>query len=496
MGLACAESISWTGYAGNNQWATPNNWYPNSVPGPTDDVTISKGSVMVTVSVAIQSLAMGNSFSEPANLTLYKDFYVSNTFTVDGNGNLFIQTGQDTVTGTFNIAGSLTVFGGVLSGSWNANSKATVDMSSPGQKGFSGCQFNSAGSLTLNGVIALNQSSVFTITGGATASATTAIQVQDTTAVMFDASPSEFTYSGGTFDVQAPAKFGKLTVSNGNVSLFSKVDFAKAVVVPAGVTFSSMGSAVVNMSNGVSGAGTLNSQGKTLTLGGVAFNGTVNIGGGNTSFGAADNSINTLTISGGTAHMPNGCSVSMLNIIDGEIMGEATLKAATGNIQTNGFSFKGAIDFSGAVTIAPSLLTFGAGGSMAFGSASVVTVQGTFQANGAQGAVGISNNGQINCQGAINLNNLNLKGTGSVTFSAGQAAKVTTATFEQKTVNLGKGSLFTGDLSNLAVGEVTAPTTVTVTIGDYSMTCQKECDNVKTPSMTKMPTNNIQLLGA
>ncbi|CUI12789.1 membrane-associated protein, putative, partial [Bodo saltans] len=117
-----AISISWTGYGNDNQWTNKVNWSPDQVPSTGDDVTIASGIVQVTIPTGVNSLVMGTSFNAPANLTVFQSFFIgTGGLQVEGNGNLFINSGTAAVSGQVTIGGNLYFQSGQISGQWTIN---------------------------------------------------------------------------------------------------------------------------------------------------------------------------------------------------------------------------------------------------------------------------------------------------------------------------------------------------------------------------------------
>eukprot|EP01064_Diplonema_japonicum_P036068 TRINITY_DN7_c0_g1_i12.p1 TRINITY_DN7_c0_g1~~TRINITY_DN7_c0_g1_i12.p1 ORF type:complete len:216 (+),score=73.75 TRINITY_DN7_c0_g1_i12:60-707(+) len=124
--VAVAEGIAikWTGIVNDQQWTTPNNWYPAQVPGPNDAVTIDdaegKDAVVVLVSqspVSIGSLSMGNLVSNNARLRVLAPLTVNSYISVQPNGVLEINSGAASLTcNTINIAGQLDFAAGTMMG--------------------------------------------------------------------------------------------------------------------------------------------------------------------------------------------------------------------------------------------------------------------------------------------------------------------------------------------------------------------------------------------
>ena len=118
--------IKWTGIVNDQQWSTPNNWYPAQVPGPNDNVRIDDAegkdaTVVIVKPYTIRSLSMGNSVLHHVHLRVLNGLTVSRAVSVQQNGNLEINSGAAGLSSNFiNVYGELSFFAGTLTG------KATV----------------------------------------------------------------------------------------------------------------------------------------------------------------------------------------------------------------------------------------------------------------------------------------------------------------------------------------------------------------------------------
>src|SRR5258706_8057208 len=50
-----AASFDWDGKGADNNWSTQQNWKPNNVPGPTDDVTFNKSAPFLSANVDVST---------------------------------------------------------------------------------------------------------------------------------------------------------------------------------------------------------------------------------------------------------------------------------------------------------------------------------------------------------------------------------------------------------------------------------------------------------
>ena len=484
-----AISIKWTGYGGDNQWTNKVNWSPDQVPSTGDDVVIDEGIVLVTIATGCNSLVMGDSFNGPANLTLFQTFFIgSGGMQVMGNGNVFINAGSASVTGTVTVGGQLYFQSGTIGGQWTITNKGTADLSGAAEKNLVGCQFQSSTtSFVLGGVLALNQSSQLSLTKGATLvmGGDVSIQQQDTTSVLFDTSAGTLTYTGaGTLQIQAPVNLGTFNFQGGNLTLYDTITFANAFVIPSGSYINSVGSAVVDMSAGVSGAGVLTAAGTSLALGKTTISGYLNVVGGNVTFGAAGTNVSVLTLSGGYTIVNNDVSASQVNFMSGNLIGTASLNAGQLLSNNQGFNLDAAVSVSGQASL---------GGLLAFGSSGALTIQSTATAQLLSSitftgvpAQTVTNNGAFSVSSPAVFQNINLAGTGSVSVSS--SLSVQTAQFSQSKVALSGSGVFKGANTQIVtLGKVTGSPKVKAVIGAYTFYCVGECDQVSTTGIPTSP---------
>ena len=130
------DKILWTGYANNNQWDTPTNWYPAQVPGATDDAVIHTGLVKAPNYVAINSLIMGDRTEGTANLTIYNTFMVTTSMQVYQYGFVKLNSGNANLQASATIMGGLTFASGTLQGAITVSGWA--DLSDASSKTLSG----------------------------------------------------------------------------------------------------------------------------------------------------------------------------------------------------------------------------------------------------------------------------------------------------------------------------------------------------------------------
>jgi len=485
--LVCAQaiSISWTGYAGDNQWTNKINWSPDQVPSTGDDVTIASGTVLVTIATGVNSLVMGTAFGEPANLTVFQSFFIgTGGMQVGGNGNLFVNAGTAQITGQVTIEGSLNFQSGALSGTWQITSKGVANLAGGSQKAFIGCQFTSnSPSFVFGGVMALNQSSQVVIGAGTTlmTGGDVSIQAQDSSQVLLDTSAGTWTYTGnGDLQIQAPVKIGKFNFQGGNLTIFDTLTFQASFKIPSGSYVATVGSAVVDMTAGVSGSGVLTSSGSTLALGKTTLTGALNIVGGNTTFSASGSNVSILTISGGYAIVNHGVMASQLNFMSGNLIGSSSITAVQLLSNTQGFNLGLPVTVTGQASLG-GLLAFAPSGMLTISSTGKINVLSSLVFTGTAGQ-SVINNGAFAVSAPVTFQTINLGGTGTSTVTSTlsiQAASVT-----QMTVALGSAGVFKGSSSQITtISKVTGSPKVKAVIGTYTLYCKGECDNVSTSAV-------------
>lgn len=484
--IANAASISWTGYANDNQWTNKINWSPDQVPGPNDDVTINSGNVLCTIPTGVNSLNMGLLVEKTANLTLFQAFAVGNGgMAVQENGNLIINTGLSMVFGQVTIGGTLNFVDGVLGGAWTVAPRASANLGNANEKGFSAATFVSQGQLSLGGVIVMNQSSTVTLQSATSANTNLFIQNGDNSQVLFDASAATFTFSTAVLQVQAPVKFGKFVLQSGNVSILDSLTFADSLNIPQGSYVTSAGTAALNVSAGATGAGVLTVAGKSSALYGLSMSGYFNALGGDVIF-YTQSDLGILTVEGGNVVMQENVYPAQLNLLSGTTSGAGTLVAGNVLVDTKGLTLGSAVVANATATLEQSVLTFGPVGSLKIDSGATATVLGQTMLTGGPGGKGVTNNGKIKVQAELQLSNVPLMGSGSLDLSAGVTAQSTQVT--QGVVSLSSGTRISGQTTWVTLGAVKSASggAVSGKLGEYTFQCPGECDHVVTPS-SKIP---------
>jgi hypothetical protein len=347
-------------------------------------------------------------------------------------------------------------------------------MGGGGMKAFSGAGFNSSGPIIVSGLIVLNQSSVIGINSTITASGDFSIQAQDNTAVVFDASAGTLTYTGdGTFSVQAPVLFGNFNWEAGNLTLFTNVNFVGGISVPSGSELTTLGTAVVQLLGGLSGVGKVKAEGAQLTISACNYSGALVAQAGDVWFSGAA-SVNSLYITGSNVYSTAAMTVSNLNLLNGQIGPSGQMTAASATIKSPGFIINGSLALTGSASVSASVLAFGKLGKLTVAAGATLTATATVSFTGPAGTPGVVNHGVIDAAGALTFQNIDLKGTGSVTVS--DELRVNTITFSQSIVALSGAGVFQGettDITNLSA--VSGNPMVHATIGNYFISCPNQC---------------------
>ena len=482
VSTANAASIKWTGYASNGQWGTATNWYPDQVPGPSDDVTINRGgNVTITTPVTVQSISIGDAVGEYPYLIVDNSLLLETTLDVKGNGGIVMNSGLAMISGQVTMGGNFVFKSGTASGSWNIASPGKMTLGGAAEKAFTSCAFNIGVDVDMSGLIILNQSSTVTVGTGATATASAAFSVQagDSTAVKFDTSAGTLTYTGGgTFQMMAPWSVGTFNLVAGNLTLFDSVTFGSTFSVPSGSTVKTLGVASVAMPAGVSGAGRIHAEGKSLTVGGANFSGLIDASAGVFESTAAS-TIATLNVGGSTIMVNKPLTVGTVTMIAGQIQGTSTFTVGGGNLMSAGFNINASTVFTGAFTVAGSVISLGSLGALHIASTATFTTTGAVQISGPPKTGGIHNMGMINAKGAFSLTNVDMMGSGSVTVS--DTFTVGTITMSQAVVALVGNGKFIGATTQLdTIAAITGTPGVTGSIGSYSFTCDKKCKSITT----------------
>ena len=480
---AHAASLKWTGYANNNQWDTPTNWYPAQVPAANDDVTIESGVVQVPGNGACNSVVMGTLFDHPANLTIFGQFFVGNGgLNVAGNGNLIINSGDASViaSGPVSVGGLLSFMSGTISGKWTGVGK--VDLGGAAQKVLSGCNFQMKGNSVLSGVILMKESSVMKLMGPVTASGDLTMQ-QDSSAVLIDTTTTSITYAGGQWIMQATMKLGDLTLVSGNLTLLVETTFSKTLSIPQGSFVSGLGPASVVFTGGVSGGGTVVAQGNSTTFGPIQkFDGSINACAGLCSLSTAN--VAGLLLCGGVLSLTNTVVAASCTLQSGSLKGSGLLQAAKGYVATRGVNIEGQITFTSAVNFQTSQLIFEKSGKLIVAVGAQANQQGTLQLTGAQGAEGIVNRGTFTTNGDVVISNVGFTGDGTLNVHSSFA--LTSSSLSQGNVTLSHGSTFKG--SNLNIGGIAEVMSVGGTLSAhidlYNFECPDRCSHISSSGAT------------
>lgn len=233
------------------------------------------------------------------------------------------------------------------------------------------------------------------------------------------------------------------------------------------------------MPSGVSGAGRIHAEGKSLTVGAANFSGTIIASAGLFEATSAS-SIATLMVSGSTIMVSHALTVAEITMIAGQIQGNSTLNIASGSLMSAGFNINATTVITGSFSASGSVISIGSMGVIHVASGATFTATGgAVQFSGPAGTGGVVNHGMINAVGALELTNIDLTGTGSVTVA--DTFTVGTITISQSVIALTGNGKFVGATTNLnTIAQITGTPGVTGTIGSYTFTCDKACKKVGT----------------
>ena len=477
-----ATTILWTGIVGDNQWTTQNNWYPNQVPGPNDDVTIEKGQVLLTIPTGVNSLTMGFNVDTPANLTIYKAFAVgAGNMNVKANGNLIQDTGLDAITGDINIDGTWTFGSGYASGQWTISSRGKAYFPGGGQRNLVAGIINNQGSLKLSGVVGFNMSAVLKNTGTITGSGELQFMIFDQSNAQFDSSAGSIAFTGSVMRFQVPTMISALSIGGGNIECYNTVTFYSPLSIPSGTTLSTLGNAKVTFNGAISGPGALIAQGKFTNVSGSLTIASITAGGGNTYF-TQGGQVQSATLSGGTTNFGSTLISSALSITGGILQGSGSIQSTgAATINTAGTNVGSNIFINGTGTVAgKSLIAFG-GGSITISPNASLSMDGPFTITGPSNSGLFTNNGAVSIAGSFMIQNINIGGSG--TFAVSGSISMSTNTFTSGSITLSGSGTVSGSNAQINIAKAsTASTYVVFKGGDYTVKCKEECDAISSPS--------------
>ena len=478
-----ATSILWTGYVGDNQWTTQNNWYPNSVPGPNDDVTIEKGFVILTIPTGVNSLTIGTNIDQPANLTIYHAFAVgAGGMNIKSNGNLVQDSGLETVTGNINIDGTWTFNSGYASGVWTISSRGQAFFPGGGQRNLIAGAVVNQGTLTASGTIGLNMSAVLQNSGNMYGTDTLQIMVFDSSTANFNSARGAISFNGKLLSFQAPSIIGTITINAGDVSCYSMTTFSKNITIPKGSTLSTLGNANVTFMSGISGDGAITASGATTNIGPINI-ASMTIAGGNT-FLTKGVQAGSLTLNGGTSDFAGNAIAQSITLGGGIIKGQGSI-TAIGNayISTTGANLATAFAIAGQGTVTGvSLVTLTSSGSLTVKAGGSFSISTDFNITGPSGNGGFQNNGNTSVAATFITQNVDLSGSGSYTITG--TISTSTCRFITSRIAMGATGHITGSNTELSLGTIATTTgsgTIDIIAGDYALSCPGHCDRVRSP---------------
>ena len=503
--LSSAMSITWTGYAGNNQFNTANNWYPNSVPGPNDDVTIHNGTVQCPQAVSINSLLMGDTLDAKAKVTAYNTFNVFQQLNCLQNGEFILPAGSSALSGTISISGKLVFSSGSVSGSVTVSGDA--DLSGAAAKTISSGQLLLSGSSKIGGVISLAGTQPnLVITGISKWTGVEFLVAPQTTGALFDTTKGSVELISDT-SLQANGRFGTLSLDAGaNLTLLSNVSFSNALHIHNTSWVTTVGTAVTSIS--IRGNGNFVSSSASTTFGAQSFDGMIACVGVSCVFGGATSTVGNLVVGTGSVTVTQGTafsaslisiqnglfavsgsvSVGQLNFLKAGQLQGTTVKAKHLYVMTaETFTLNGGVAVSDSANIALATINFGGMGMLSLGPNSVSQIGGAFTLNGAGNAAGFSNNGKITVSGPVASTNINIVGTGDWKLQSSLA--VESAELSANTIHLSAGQSVQGSNSCVSIKTIAAGT-IKAKIDAISFQCSGACTNINA-GCSPMPTDSF-----
>jgi hypothetical protein len=109
-------------------------------------------------------------------------------------------------------------------------------------------------------------------------------------------------------------------------------------------------------------------------------------------------------------------------------------------------------------------------------------VAASLNITGPVGNQGVQNDGTLNVQSALNLQNVNLQGAGAVVVPSSGSVSVNTGSFAQGSLSVSTSPMaFLGyetQISLASINPIPSGDNVQVTIGSYSATCNGPCKKV------------------
>jgi large repetitive protein len=340
------SAVLWTGAGGDNNWDNANNWNTDTLPGPSDDVTIDTTADVVHSGAVTDSI---NSLTSTQPLTI-SGGTLSIAAASSTTGPLVISGGTLTGTGGVTVGGLLTLSSGTLSdsGGVTANGGITINPSAnafnldgvtltnaAGQtatwtgtgsniQASDGAVFNNLGAF-----VAQNQGAFTQGNGAASSFVDEGTFTKSTSSGELDFTGVAFNVAGGTVDVQN----GTLGLQGGgtetgatfSIANGATLDFAGSTAFSLDVdtTFSGAGSltkdgattlVLPGNSPSLTGPTTVNSG--VLVVTGSQPASAVTVASGGTLEGTG--TVGAITTDGGTVSPGNGAGTGILNV-DGNV---------------------------------------------------------------------------------------------------------------------------------------------------------------------------------
>ena len=504
---ALAATITWTGYAQNNQWNTAVNWNPDTVPGPDDDVVVYTGDVEITTPTVIKSLLMGNQLEGYANLTIFSSFVVTNHMLVLAHGNVILASGATAVTASPSFTGNLAFRSGSISGAWTV--AGLGDLSGPAEKVLSGAILTLQGPSLLGGIVSIQSSSQLVIAGASTWIHTRIQAAPNATNAVFDTRQGTVTISTNAY-IQADGSFGALQYNAGNITIFNTVTFQSAVNIPNNSWVTTLGSAVLNVA--LSGSGNFVSQGQSTTFGSMSFDGLIVLSGQSADFSGSQTSVNNVWMNAGTVAIDTGAVVAaaVFSISSGQFNVNGALSAQQLNFlgaasinggrvtaqnlysKAGGFGVNSWIVVTTAANFDASQLNFQPNSGIHLKSGSSGQTSGAVSLNGPPSMTGLVVDGTFELRSSITSTNIAVTGSGTWKVS-GTRLSVSGSQIAASQITLTHGGEVSGIQSCVNVGAIAAGT-VKAKIGPCTFQCSGQCTNVNA-GCSPMPTENFRFSG-
>src|ERR1017187_6100384 len=390
-----SATIIWTNTAGGN-WNATNNWSPNQVPLAADDAVITTNgtyTVTLNVSASVATLTLGGASGTQSFVLNANTLTLNGTSTVGTNGSFNLGGGTLSGTGSFTVNGPFTWSGGVLAdtGGVTLNGPSTLNGAGFASMQLAGLLIN-GGALTWGGSGANLYFANGTLTNLAAGTITITADVSTANGGGVNAfgNAGLLRKTGGTGATAMASgvpfvNSGDVQVQSGTLNVAGGGSASGTFEVSANATLQFGGNYSLSAASGITGAGSANFSGGTITAGG-----TYNLTGTNTFSGAtvtfAGNYAITnqpVTISSGAVNFNAGGIVKLTGLtlsggtlggilpvpVNGPFAWSSGVIANTGGVTLNGPSTLAGVGFasmqlSGGLLINGGALTWGGSGNL------------------------------------------------------------------------------------------------------------------------------------